>query len=167
MLVISPCFPLGDLWFRVLKFRFLIHFKISFVNEFRECSNFIILHLTFQFSQCLAVFMYSLLTKRLSSHLYPKFLVDTCFTVPTLLSPLRFSCYFAFSPFAVFYAFFSSVSRWADPPPWTTFIRLFFFLWSSWRLDREWNWQEIREKEEKVWIFLSPLLPATSLKFWQ
>lgn len=128
MSVFSPCFPLGVLWFQVLTFRFLIHFKISFVNEFRECSNFIILNLTFQFSQCLAFFMYSLLTKLLSSHLYPKFLGDTCFTVPTLLSPLRFSCYFAFSPFAVFYAFFSSVSRWADPPPWTTFIRLFFSL---------------------------------------
>ena len=35
-----------------LKFRSLIHFEFIFVYGFRECSNFILLHIAVQFSQC-------------------------------------------------------------------------------------------------------------------
>jgi len=34
-----------------LKFRSLIHFEFIFVYSIRECSNFILLHVTVQFSQ--------------------------------------------------------------------------------------------------------------------
>ena len=33
-------------------FQFLIHFEFIFVYGIRECSNFILLHVAVQFSQC-------------------------------------------------------------------------------------------------------------------
>ena len=76
----SACFPLKSFIVSDLTFRCLIHFEFSFVCGVRKCSNFILLHVTVQFSQ---------------HHLLKRLSFPHCIFLPPL-SKIRYPCVHGF-----------------------------------------------------------------------